>query len=388
MDPVRNPYNPGAGSRPPALVGREQQLEEFDIAIQRLSLGKSAKSMLLTGLRGVGKTVLLNEFQLLANRRQWIYEPLEANPEIDFPRAMGTLVRKAALRLSAKERMSDRTRRALSVIRSFQVTWNVPDLGTVKVDPMIGISDSGVLDADLAELLIELGDLANDHDRGVLFTIDEMQYLAKDHLAALIQALHTVAQRQLPIIVSGAGLPSLLGAIGDARSYAERLFDFPVIDSLDDDAAADALTIPAEEEGVRWDRAGVQRVVELAKGYPYFLQEFGKQTWDMAAGPDEISLSDVDYAMPLAIDALDDGFFRVRIDRANDSERRYLRAMASLGGGPYRSRDVADQLGKSTRELGPVRDALVKRGTCYSPRWGQIDFTVPMFDEFIRRTMP
>ncbi len=388
MDPVRNPYSPGAGTRPHALVGREAELEAFDIAVQRLAIGKSSKSMLLTGLRGVGKTVLLNEFGLIAADRGWIHEALEANDEINFPRAMATLARKSALRISAGKRTGARFTKILGVIKSFQITWKIPDGGSIDVEPFAGISDSGVLDADLGELLVELGELARERDRGVLFTLDEMQYLSKEQLAALVQAFHTVAQRQVPVMLTGAGLPTLHGLIGAARSYAERLFDFPDIDSLSPQAAAAALDQPAQDEDVKWDAAAIDRAVEVTGGYPYFLQEFGKQAWDVAPGPEIITRQDIDDAIPIAVAELDSGFFRVRIDRTSDSERLYLRAMAQQGRGPYTSGSVATALDKTTRQLGPVRDGLIKRGLCYSPRWGEIDFTVPMFDEFVRRAMP
>lgn len=387
MDPVRNPYSPGAGSRPPALVGREGEIEAFEIALRRMAIGRSAKSMLLTGLRGVGKTVLLDEFGLLASNHAWIHESLEANDEMDFPRAMGTLARKAALRVSVGQRAGERFRRALGVIRSFQLTWNIPDAGSVAVEPFAGVSDSGVLDADLGELLIELGELAAERGRGALFTIDEMQYLSKEHLAALVQAFHLLARHGLPVMLAGAGLPSLLGLIGEARSYAERLFDFPGIDSLPDQSAAAALVRPAEDEGVTWRTDALRRTVEATGGYPYFLQEFGKQAWDVAPGPDTITLQDVEDAVPVALTELDEGFFRVRIDRTSDGERQYLQAMATLGPGPYGTGAVAKSLGRTTRQLGMVRDSLIKRGLCYSPRWGEIDFTVPMFDDFVRRAM-
>ncbi len=388
MDPVRNPYSPGAGSRPPALVGRGAELESFDISLQRMGLGKSAKSMILTGLRGVGKTVLLNEFGLVAARHDWVHESLEVNDDMDFSRAMGALARKAVLRLSAGHRAGDRFKRALGVIKSFQITWDIPDGGSIEVEPFAGVGDSGVLEADLGELLVEVGRLGSDRDRGALFTIDEMQYMSKDQLSTLVQAFHMVAQNRVPVMLAGAGLPSLLGLIGEARSYAERLFDFPRIDSLPFDAAAEALEVPAGDEGVIWNAEAVDRTVALTGGHPYFLQEFGKQTWDVALGPDEIMLTDVDEALPMAIAELDSGFFLVRINRTSDGERQYLRAMARLGRGPYASSSVAAELDKTTRQLGPVRDTLIKRGLCYSPRWGEIDFTVPMFDEFVRRTMP
>lgn len=387
MDPVRNPYNPGAGSRPYALVGRERELGAFEVAVQRLTLGRPAKSMLLTGLRGVGKTVLLNEFGLLAERQDWVHQPIEARENIDFPRVMATTVRKAALRLSVGHRTGERLRRTLGALRSFHVTWDIPDAGTIGVEPFAGLGDSGVLEADLGELLVELGELGKERGVGTLFTIDEMQYLSTDQLAALVQGFHTVAQRDVPVLLAGAGLPSLLGLIGEARSYAERLFDFPRIDRLDHPAAIAALTEPAAEEGVRWEPAALDLVVATSRGYPYFLQEFGKQSWDLADHVDVIGLADVEIAVPLAVAELDAGFFRVRIDRTSDNERAYINAMAALGDGPHRSGEIAESLGLSARQASPVRDRLIRRGLCYSPRWGEIDFTVPMFNEFVRRTM-
>lgn len=387
MDPVRNPYSPGAGSPPPALVGRNSELEAFDIAIQRLAIGRSAKSLILTGLRGVGKTVLLIEFGKIAQGHGWIHQQIEVTEDIRFPEAMAMLVRKALLRLSAGQRLADRAHRAFGVLKSFQLRWDLAD-GTgvvVGIDPEPGLADSGVLDDDLAGLFLEVGEVAQEQGIGVLFTIDEIQYLSKEHLAALIVGLHRVSQEQLPFMVVGAGLPSLPALAGEAKSYAERLFAFTVIDSLPPAESHVALSTPAENEGVRWNATALDSVVEAAEGYPYFLQEFGKQAWDVAPGPDTISEEDVEAAIPIAVNELDTGFFRVRIDRTSDGERAYISAMASLGAGPYGSGDVAAAMGKTTTQVGPLRDTLIKRGLCYSPRYGVIDFTVPMFDEFVRR---
>lgn len=387
MDPVRNPYSPGAGSPPPALVGRDGELEAFDIAVQRLTIGRSAKSFMLTGLRGVGKTVLLGEFGSIAESHGWIHRQIEATEGLRFVETMAMLVRKALLRLSAGERFADRTRRALAVLKAFQLRWELPD-GTdivTGIDPEHGRADSGVLDDDLAGLFIEVGEVAQERGIGVLFTIDEIQYLSKEHFAALIVGLHRVSQEQLPFMVAGAGLPSLPALAGEAKSYAERLFTFAVVDSLPAPEARAALSTPAEDEGVRWAPSALDRVVDVTEGYPYFLQEFGKQAWDVALGPDTIVDEDVKAAIPIAVDELDTGFFEVRAGRTTDAERTYLRAMASLGDGPYRSGDVAAAMGKRTTQVGPVRHGLIKRGLCYSPRHGVIDFTVPMFDEFLRR---
>ena len=229
------------------------------------------------------------------------------------------------------------------------------------------------------------GQLARGHDCGVLLTVDEMQFLPKDHFTALIMGLHEVSQLNLPIMVAGAGLPSLLSAAGDARSYAERLFDFRTVGRLSPEGSAAALIEPAEIEGVRWTAEALSRIIDLTDGYPYFLQEFGKQAWFAAPGPDEITSEDVDVAVPLATDELDGGFFRVRFDRTTDAERAYLEAMAKVGGSECASGAVAGALGKTTTGVAQTRDALIRRGLCYSPRHGAIAFTVPMFDQYLRR---
>lgn len=386
MDPIRNPYSPGAGSRPPALVGRDLELDKFSITLQRLAAGRSNRSLLLTGLRGVGKTVLLGEFGRIASVNGWYHEAIEANEATELPVAMANVIRKATLRLSSTKRASDRAKRTLSVLRSFQIRWKLPGDVSVETEPFAGLGDSGDLDSDLGDLLVDLGELAREHKTGVSFTIDEMQYLSRAHLASLVSALHRVSQSNLPVLVAAAGLPSLLGIIGQAKSYAERLFEFSEIGSLSHEECHRALQEPANEEGVRWEAQALARVVELSGGYPYFLQEFGKQSWDYAAGPDAITLEEVSVAVPEAIRELDGGFFRVRIDRVNESERNYLRAMAALGKGPYNSGAVAAKLAKKATQVGPHRDALIRRGLIYSRRYGEIDFTVPMFDEYIRRS--
>ncbi len=390
MDPTRNPYSPGAGSPPPALVGRDAELETIRIAIERLRLGRFAKSVILTGLRGVGKTVLLREFRRLGQSRDWVCQPLEASEGMRFPQAMAELVRKVLLRLSPAQNVADRAKRALGVLRSFQMRWNLPDGAgelSMGLDPVPGWADSGLLDEDLAALFKEVGEAARERDRGVLVTVDEVQYLKRKDLAALIVGLHQVNQEQLPFLVVGAGLPSVPALAGEAKSYAERLFNFRSINSLGAADARAALVEPADEEGVVWQPDALDRIVDETRGYPYFLQEFGKQAWDLAEGPVEITATDVDTAAPTAVDELDTGFFRVRIDRTTDSEREYLVAMASLGAGPYASGRVAAKMGKDTPGVGPVRDKLIKKGLCYSPRWGEIDFTVPLFDDFVRRRL-
>jgi hypothetical protein len=258
----------------------------------------------------------------------------------------------------------------------------------IDVDAIHGPADSGDLASDLAALFVELGEVARDHHTGVLLTIDELHYVDIATFSALVVGLHRASQLRLPITIAGAGLPSLASLTGDAKTYAERMFMFPKIGSLAEDLAAEALATPARDEGVCWDDGALARVLAVTRCYPYFLQEFGKAAWDVADGPDAILLDDVERSLPLAIAELDDGFFRVRTGRTSDSERLYLRAMAELGPGPVKSADVAALLGKRTNALAPTRDTLIRRAICFSPRWGEIDFTVPMFDEFMKRWMP
>ncbi len=388
MDPVSNPYSPGAGTPPPALVGRDDELRELEVAVKRMDIGRPARSTLLTGLRGVGKTVLLNRFGQIARDQGWTHQQLEATEDIDLAEAVAIIARRAILELSRGRRMAERSQRALGVLRSLQIRWSIPEWGAVmEIEPFAGLADSGKLDDDLADLFTELGSLARDQNSGVLFTIDELQYLSKDQLSALIVGLHRISQEQLPLMVVGAGLPSLPGLAGEAKSYAERLFRFTSIGSLSRTEATIALANPALHQSVRWEPEAIDLAVDVSRGYPYFLQEYGKQSWNTADGPDVIHVSDVQASIPIANDELDTGFFAARFDRVQPAAQGYIFAMASLGSGPYRSSEVAGALGKSTRQVAPVRDVLIKRGLCYSPSHGVIDFTVPMFDRFVRRRL-
>jgi hypothetical protein len=388
VDPVRNPYSPGAGTRPPALVGREREIEAMDVALQRLRLGRDGRSAMLTGLRGVGKTVLLNEFEQLAQGGGYFHEHVEVNEDGDLPVRLASAFRRVLLAMDARRRIGERVRRALGVLKAFSISLpNGPEL-SIDVDAVHGPADSGDLATDLAGLFTELGEVARDHDTGVLITIDELHYVTPVTLEALVMGLHRAAQLALPITIAGAGLPSLAALTGEAKSYAERMFTFPVIGSLNPGQAREALEVPAADESVRWSDEAIVRVVEITQGFPYFLQEFGKQAWDAAEGPDTITLGDVERSIPVATAELDDGFFRVRTGRTSNPERAYLRAMAELSPGPVRSGEVAALLGKKATALGPTRDNLIRKAVCYSPRWGEIDFTVPMFDRFMRRWIP
>ena len=385
MDRAANPYSPGAGVPPPALVGRTKQLDDAEVALRRHLVGRHAKSLMLTGLRGVGKTVLLVEFGRRADALGYVHEHFEADEHADLPAALGISLRKVLLRLSATHRRSAVVQRALGVLKGFTVHWS-PAPGLMIDGPTVpGPADSGDLAVDISGLLREVGEAARAHRTGVFLTVDEIQYLERDHFGALVLGLHRAAQLALPVMIAGAGLPSLLALAGEAKSYAERMFDFPGIGSLSAADAAEAIAAPAAVEGVLWDDAAVKLIVERTQGYPYLLQEFAKQAWDAAPGPDRIRLPDVRASLGVTLAELDTGFFRVRFDRTTDGERAYLRAMASLGPGPSATGAVAKALGRTTSQVGPVRDTLIKRGLCYAPRWGQLAFTVPMFADFLLR---
>ena len=410
MDPVRNPYSPGAGAPPPALVGRDAELATCDVAIQRFALGKPERSVLLTGLRGVGKTVLLREFGRLAEGHRWVHHAVEITEELKFLEEMSALAHGALRTLSPGRVVVDRARRALGVLKSFQLKWKLPGEGDVVIglDPVSGPADSGLLDRDLAGLLLEIGAVARVRGVGMLVTIDEVQNLPREHLGALMVALHRVSQEQLPIMVAAAGLPTVPRLVGEAKTYAERLFHFRTINSLADADARAALATPADAEGVRWRGAALDRVLAETRGYPYFIQEFGKHAWDAAGGPDEIRADDVAVAVPRATGELDAGFFRVRIDRTSREEQAYLAVMASLGQVPDHVQvaraietwsDDDSWIGRAAADIrvqqarargaedvtGRLRDSLIGKGLCYSPREGRVDFTVPLFDQFLQR---
>ena len=302
---------------------------------------------------------------------------------------MAERIRIVLLQLSTGKRLAKRARQALGVLKSFRVRWNLPEGGDIElgIEPTLGRADTGILQEDLADLFIEVGEYARTRKAGVLLTIDDAPYLRRDQLRPLIMGLHKVSQKQLPFIVVGAGLPSLLALVGEARSYAERLFSFVSINSLRPNDAITALTTPAEERDVQWQRDALHRIVEKTAGYPYFLQEFGKQAWNLAVGPHRITLEDADGSVPIALRELDSGFFSVRFDRTTDAERAYLAAMASLGPGPYQSGRVAAAMDKNTSQVSTQRNSLITKGLCHSPSHGQIAFTVPMFHDFVRRRM-
>jgi len=387
MRPHDNPYTPNAGARPPVLVGRDDQLETFDILLDRLRRGHTEQSMLITGLRGVGKTVLLTTFEARARERGWTTVEAEITKNTDFGGGMAQLARRALLQVAPRARWKDRAKRAAGVLRSFQITVSTDGSVTASmgVDPLEGVADSGELAEDLTDLLVALGDAAGEHETGVVVLLDEVQFLDTIELEALIAALHKTVQRQLPITLVGAGLPQLPRLAGEAKSYAERLFKFPTIGRLAREEAARALVQPAKELGVVYEDEAVAAILGYTEGYPYFIQEYGNVLWDLTERP-PIAVSDAETAKEAVEAKLDSSFFRVRVERTTELELRYMRAMAELGSDPQPAKDVAGLLGRTSEQLGPTRSRLIDKGLLYTPGHGLAAFTVPQFDRYVRRT--
>jgi hypothetical protein len=390
MDPVRNPYAPGAGSPPPELAGRDDILKDIKIRLQRLRLGRPAKSMMLVGLRGVGKTVLLDQMRRDAEADGLHTVRIEAPENRSLPALLAPALRLALLHLSKKEAAKDYAVRGLKALAGFasklKLTYHDIEVG-LDYDPEPGLADNGDLEGDLSTLLIQVGAAAKAAGTSVVLFIDELQYVEEPQMAALISALHRCAQEQVPVTIVGAGLPQLRARMGEAKSYAERLFDFPEIGPLNPPDAREAIVRPAENEGAEFEDQAVDLIISKTQGYPYFLQEWGKHAWDIAS-VSPVRREDVLNASDEAVAALDESFFRVRFDRLTPTEKRYLRAMAELGPGPHRSGDIADELQRTVSSLGPTRAGLIGKGMIWSPTHGDTAFTVPLFDEFMKRIMP
>ena len=391
MDSVSNPYTPNAGASPDIVVGREEQIRTFETLLRRLARGRTHQSMIITGLRGVGKTVLLNEFGDIARAERWEVIELEASKHDDarFRQTMASLLKAALLRLSPRAKWTDRARRAASVVTSFalsvdqQGTWSL----AWDVEPEEGFADHGDLGLDLTDVLVAIGEIAQERERGIAILIDEVQFLTARQLEALIQAIHKTVQRKLPVTFVGAGLPQISELAGDAKSYAERLFQFPKIDSLDEHDAAEALTEPANGEGVEYEPDAVALAVEITKGYPFFIQELGYQVWEIAERS-PITRDDIETAREGYEAKLDSSFFRVRLDRATPLQTAYMRAMAELGPDAQKAADVARIMGRESTQLGPTRAELIDMGLLYTPEHGYAAFTVPDFDKFMVRAVP
>lgn len=380
---ARNPYTPDMGARPPFLAGRDSELAYFEEMLLQLGAGGTQKHLILIGLRGVGKTVLLNEFEAKCAAAGWPGEARELAEGSRIAHVVAKAARKALMEMSATKRAGDAVRRGLSALKAFTLTLGDIDF-RFDVDALDGIADSGDLAEDMRDLLVEVGAAGQAHGTGFALILDEMQNLSKPDLEALIMGLHRAKQKMLPVALVGGGLPLLPDLTGEAKSYAERGFEFRSVGALDSLAAAAALEEPVRGQGVQWDPSAVARVVELTEGYPYFLQEYGREIWRLHRDQ-VIDLRQVKASESIVLEYLDDNFFSQRIGKLPDAERRYMSAIAALGDGPRRSGDVVAAMGKEHRDVSGVRDRLIKAGLLYAPRRGEVDFTVPMCADYIRR---
>ena len=390
MDNIRNPFSPGAGSPPPELAGRDSVLEQARVLLGRVRAKRPEKSLLLTGLRGVGKTVLLNEIDRMAQAVGYRTILVEAHEGKSLAVLLAPHLRRLLFDLDRMAGAGDKVRRGLGVLKSFVGAIKVKvgdiDIG-LDIEPVKGDADSGDLEVDLPSLFVAVAEAADDRGVGVALLIDEIQYFSAAELSALIMAMHKMQQRQLPLVLIGAGLPILPGLAGESKSYAERLFSFPNIGPLPKSDAAKALNDPVVAAGEAFEPGALSAIFEVTKGYPYFLQEWGYQVWNHAVASPITQLA-VAESSALVSRRLDENFFRVRYDRLTPREKMYLRAMAELGAGPYRTGDISETLKVKINTLGPVRSSLIKKGMVYSPSHGDMAFTVPLFDEFMRRAIP
>lgn len=390
MDPRANPYTPGAGAKPPELAGRDEILSRASIALDRIRAGRAARSIILYGLRGVGKTVLLNTIRLDAEARGITTVPIEAPEGRSLPGILTPALRAALLKLSRGEALKNKLRTSMQALagfaRSLKVKYGDVEVG-VEFPPEPGLADSGDLEFDLTDLFKAIGAAASERKTALVLFLDELQYVEDKQLAALITALHRMSQDTAPVAMVAAGLPQLTGQMGDAKSYAERLFEFVEIGRLDPRSAEAAILLPAQTAGATYTDEALALVVSETGRYPYFLQEWGKHCWDVA-DKSPIGRKDAATATKLALAELDESFFRVRFDRVTPTERRYLRAMAELGPGPHRSGDIAEVLKRPVTTVAPTRTALIRKGMLYSGAHGDTAFTVPLFDGFMKRVMP
>ncbi|MBA3426958.1 MAG: ATP-binding protein [Actinobacteria bacterium] len=383
MDPINNPYTPNAGSRPQALAGRDQELEQFRILVGRLKRGATEQSMVIRGLRGVGKTVLLNAFEDRAESEGFLTYYHEMTPDSSLVGEITRDAQAAMARLKLNARATKAMREALAHLGTIRVVG--PEGIELSVD--LRAADEGTIARDLSELLLQLGRVAAEKGTGVVFLLDEVQFVKEVEYRSVITALHRATQKNVPITLAAAGLPQVPRLTGEARSYAERLFSFPVISSLSASDATAALVEPARQQQVEYEPEAIELALAWTGGYPFYIQQLGKHAWNFAnASP--ITTADLEAAMPAAQQALDSSIYEVRVQRATDQERRYMRAMAELGSGPYKSGDVAARLGRKTSEVSVVRQRLLEKGLVYATDYGYVDFTVPRFGEFMVRYMP
>jgi hypothetical protein len=382
MDPRRNPYAPGAGTRPPALTGREEEIEAYEVLLDRLKEGVAGQSMIITGLRGVGKTVLLNTFEDIAIDRGWIVVQREFEESTSLPAVVARSIKRVLGDLSPSRRIADRIRRSFEGLGTF----SLKDPGGFELSyTPSGSSTTDALGEDFVDLLLALGQAAAEKGRGVVFLLDEVQFVPVAEFGPFVVGLHRLNQKALPVTCVAAGLPSLPALAGEAKSYAERLFDYPRLDRLPGPAAIDALRNPARGRDVTFDEDALDYVVQQTDGYPYFLQQYGKYIWDVASEK-RITREDAEVGGREAQRRLDDGFYLVRYERASDAERSFLHAMSLCPGPPHAIADITHKLGKTDqRSISTLRDALIKKGLIYAARHGTVDYTVPRFADYLRR---
>ncbi|WP_410563058.1 AAA family ATPase [Amycolatopsis sp. cmx-4-61] len=392
MDPIRNPFAPGAGQRPPELAGRERELKAFEVVLERVARGRPERSLVLTGLRGVGKTVLLGELRAMAVRHKWGAGKIEARPDAELRRPLSAALHRAIRDLAVRHRAPDRVEEVLGVLKAFALRSNKPDAKLrerwqpgIDVPAAQGRADSGDIEIDLVELFTDVAELAADVGTGVALLIDEIQDLQPDDVSALCAACHELSQSGAPLVVVGAGLPHVPAVLSASKSYSERLFRYARIDRLSREDADFAVMAPIEREDAGIEPEALDALFDASGGYPYFIQAYGKAAWD-AAPSDPITVKDVQVAAPEAESELAVGFFGSRYERATPAEREYLQAMASLTQGrdePAGTADVAVFLGRKPSSLSPARDSLMKKGLVYSAERGQIAFTVPHFGHYL-----
>jgi hypothetical protein len=388
MDAVRNPYAPGAGTPPPELAGRSDVIQDGTIALGRIASGRPAQSLILVGLRGVGKTVLLNKLKDVADEQNFKAAIIEAHEGKTLPELLIPSLRTILFSLSTIENAKQKARRGLRALKGFlsglRVSMGDIDVG---IEAESGLADSGDIESDLPDLITTVGEAAKAGGKPVALFVDELQYLLPEEFSALIMSIHRINQRGLPLILVGAGLPQIHGLAGNSKSYAERLFRFPEIGALDPLDAIAAISNPAQAEGASFSPDAIARILELTERYPYFLQQWAYEAWN-ASPTNEISVTTIDVATKLAIQELDKSFFKVRFDRCTPSEKKYMRALADFGQGKHRSGDIAEKLKVKVTSVAPTRSALIKKGMIYSPSHGDTAFTVPLFDQYMRRVMP
>ena len=390
MNPLTNPFSPGAGSPPPELAGRNTTLERVKIALNRIKNGRSEKSLMLVGLRGVGKTVLLNKVREMSEELNYKTMFIETYEGKTLAELLLPSLRQLLYSLDRMEKVSEKVKRGFRILRSFfnGIKIKVQDLEfSLDVDPETGTADSGDLESDLPSLFEAIAEAAADKKTAVAIIIDEIQYLTETELSALIMAVHRISQRSLPLLLVGAGLPQLVGLSGKSKSYAERLFDFPVVGPLNIQDAMNALQEPVKEQNVEFTTDALTEIVNKTQGYPYFIQEWGYHAWNIAK-ISPIGVGDIHQATLESIKRLDEIFFRVRFDRLTPREKEYLRALAGLGSGDHRSGDISEKMGVKVQSIAPIRNSLIKKGMIFSPAHGDTEFTVPLFDEFMKRIMP